>query len=220
MKRILKYLKVLLIIILLVFLYDRYLLLKKDIRIKRGENIVFLGDSLMARYDTNLYFRSFNVINSGIGGNMTQDILNDLEGRVFKYKPKKVFILVGTNDIVYSDLKLSEIKDNVNSIIESIKEYDRNIDIYLESIYPVIEDLNEDIVYHRKNKTIIELNGYYKDLCSDKCTYINVFDSLKDKTGNLKRYYTKDGVHLNKIGYLKVSRILYKYMNFNNLTNI
>lgn len=213
MKRVLKCLKVLFIIILLVFLYDRYLLLKRDIRIKRGENIVFLGDSLIARYDTNLYFRSFNVTNSGIGGNMTTDILNDLDSRVFKYNPKKVFILVGTNDIVYSELSLSKIRDNVNSIIDKIKEYDSNIDIYLESIYPVIEDLNEDIVYHRRNKTIIELNGYYKDLCNTKCTYINVFDSLIDKSGNLKSYYTKDGVHLNKLGYLKVSKILYKYMN-------
>lgn len=213
MKRVLKYLKVLFIIILLVFLYDRYLLLKRDIRIKRGENIVFLGDSLIARYDTNLYFRSFNVINSGIGGNMTIDILNNLESRVFKYNPKKVFIVVGTNDIAYSNLSLIEIKDNINTIIDKIKEYDSNIDIYLESIYPVIEDLNEDIVYHRRNKTIIELNGYYKDLCSTKCTYINVFDRLIDKSGNLKSYYTKDGVHLNKLGYLKVSKILYKYMN-------
>ena len=92
MKNVLKKLGYIIFIILCIFLYDRYLLYKKDLRHKNNETIVFLGDSLMARYDIDLYFKSFDIVNSGIGGNMTSDIINTLDDRVFKYNPKKVFI--------------------------------------------------------------------------------------------------------------------------------
>lgn len=45
-----------------------------------------------------------------------------------------------------------------------------------------------------------------------KCTYINVYDKLVDKNGNLKRIYMADGLHLNRIGYFKVTRIIKKYI--------
>ena len=177
------------------------------------ESIVFLGDSITSRYDLNKYFPNYNVYNSGIAGNMTKDILDNMENRVFVYNPTKVFILIGTNDLVYSGLDNDGIKNNIEEIINKIYEKNSNTKIYLESIYPVNNSLNKEIVETRTNDNIKDLNNKIEKICNNKCTYINMYDNLTDKNGNMKRIYTVDGLHLNKIGYKVVASKLTKYLN-------
>lgn len=178
------------------------------------ESIVFLGDSITSRCDLNKYFPNYNVYNSGIAGNMTKDILDNMENRVFIYNPTKVFILIGTNDLVYSGLDNDGIKNNIEEIINKIYEKNSNTKIYLESIYPVNTSLNKEIVETRTNDNIKNLNNKIEKICdNNKCTYINMYDNLTDKNGNMKRIYTVDGLHLNKIGYKVVASKLTKYLN-------
>lgn len=178
------------------------------------ESIVFLGDSITSRYDLNKYFPNYNVYNSGIAGNMTKDILENMENRVFAYNPTKVFILIGTNDLVYSGLDNDGIKNNIEEIINKIYEKNSNTKIYLESIYPVNNSINKEIVETRTNDNIKDLNNKIEKICNNnKCTYINMYDNLTDKNGNMKRIYTVDGLHLNKIGYKVITNKLIKYLD-------
>ena len=178
------------------------------------ESIVFLGDSITSRCDLDKYFPNYNVYNSGIAGNMTKDILDNMENRVFVYNPTKVFILIGTNDLVYSGLDNDGIKNNIEEIINKIYEKNSNTKIYLESIYPVNNSLNKEIVETRTNDNIKDLNNKIEKICNNnKCTYINMYDNLTDKNGNMKRIYTVDGLHLNKIGYKAVANKLIKYLD-------
>lgn len=177
------------------------------------ESIVFLGDSITSRYDLNKYFPNYNVYNSGIAGNMTKDILDNMENRVFAYNPTKVFILIGTNDLVYSGLDNDGIKNNIEEIINKIYEKNSNTKIYLESIYPVNNSINKEIVETRTNENIKDLNNKIEKICNNKCTYINMYDNLTDKNGNMKRIYTLDGLHLNKIGYKVITNKLIKYLD-------
>ena len=141
------------------------------------ESIVFLGDSITSRYDLNKYFPNYNVYNSGIAGNMTKDILENMENRVFAYNPTKVFILIGTNDLVYSGLDNDGIKNNIEEIINKIYEKNSNIKIYMESIYPVNNSINKEIVETRTNENIKDLNNKIEKICNNKCTYINMYDN-------------------------------------------
>lgn len=178
------------------------------------ESIVFLGDSITSRYDLDKYFPNYNVYNSGIAGNMTKDILENMENRVFAYNPTKVFILIGTNDLVYSGLDNDGIKNNIEEIINKIYEKNNNTKIYLESIYPINTSLNKEIVEIRTNDNIKDLNNKIEKMCdNNKCTYINMYDDLTDKNGNMKRIYTVDGLHLNKIGYKVITNKLIKYLD-------
>ncbi len=177
------------------------------------ESIVFLGDSITSRYDLDKYFPNYNVYNSGIAGNMTKDILENMENRVFAYNPTKVFILIGTNDLVYSGLDNDGIKNNIEEIINKIYEKNSNIKIYMESIYPVNNSINKEIVETRTNENIKDLNNKIEKICNNKCTYINMYDNLTDKNGNMKRIYTVDGLHLNKIGYKVITNKLIKYLD-------
>lgn len=182
-------------------------------RYTKGERILFLGDSITSRYDLNKYYTSHNTFNSGVGGNQTTDILNDLDNRVYKYNPTMVFLLIGTNDLVYSGLDNSSIKINIEEIVTKIHERFPDARIYLESIYPVDSNVNKEIVESRTNDNIKLLNSKIKNICDDgKCTYINMFDILKNKDGNMNRLYTVDGLHLSKFGYKVVTKELLKYI--------
>src|SRR5699024_7180642 len=43
---------------------------------------LFLGDSITEYYDLNKYFLDMPVVNSGVAGDTTEDILNDMKNRV------------------------------------------------------------------------------------------------------------------------------------------
>ena len=180
------------------------------------ENIVFLGDSITEQYDLEKYYDDYNIVNSGISGNTTDDILGDMYNRVYKYNPSKVFLLIGTNDI-NKDKSNEEIINNIESIIEQIKEKRPYCQIYLESIYPINNTDNKKIghgmVDKRNNETIKQINKGLKKYCkSKKITYIDMYTNLEDSEGNLNINFTKEGLHISDEGYEKITKELLKYM--------
>ena len=180
-------------------------------------NYLFLGDSITEYYDINNYYSGMPVVNSGKSGNTTKDILKDIDNRVYVYNPSKVFILIGTNDLIY-DISMDDTINNVNKIINKIKKNRPFCEIYLESIYP-INNSDDDKINHkmvtdkRTNKIIKKMNKRLKEVAeNEKIVYIDVYSKLVDKDGNLDIDYTIDGLHLSKEGYKVVTNKLLKYV--------
>lgn len=176
-------------------------------------NYLFLGDSITDFYDLDKYYNELPVVNSGISGNTTDDILNDMKKRAYQYNPSKVFLLIGTNDLIHNKSN-EEIVEKVEKIIEEIKENRSKAEIYLQSIYPVNYKLSPYMVKNRKNDDIKEINEKLEDYCEDNdITYINMYDLLKDKDDNFNSEYTKDGLHPNDDGYEVITKELKKYLD-------
>lgn len=202
------------------FIYKTHPKIKEKVKIvekyKIPENIVFLGDSITEYYDVNKYFSNNRVVNSGISGNITDDILKNMEERVYQYNPSKIFLLIGTNDLTHKkDNK--EIISDIEEIIEKIKENRPETKIYVESIYPVNDEDNEKInhnmVSKRKNEDIKEINSQIKKYCEkNNIEYIDLYDKLCDKDGNLKLEYTNEGLHISDEGYKFITKELEKYI--------
>lgn len=182
----------------------------------QDENIVFFGDSITEGYNVKEFFDENKVVNSGISGNTTQDLIDRIETDLYDYNPSKVIILIGTNDI-RANISDEEIIDNIKEIITGIRKNRKNSEIYIQSIYPINRDVDKeywkDVNSKYNNKHIIELNKLIKNLCKEKkITYINVYSKLIDDNGNLKSAYTKEGLHLNDLGYYKVTNVLKEYL--------
>lgn len=176
-------------------------------------NYLFLGDSITDFYDLDKYYNDLPVVNSGISGNTTDDILNDMKKRAYQYNPSKVFLLIGTNDLIHNKSN-EEIVEKVEKIIEEIKENRSKAEIYLQSIYPVNYKLSPNMVKNRKNDDIKEINEKLEDYCEDNdITYIDMYDLLKDKDDNFSSEYTKDGLHPNDDGYEVITKELKKYLD-------
>ena len=177
------------------------------------KNIVFFGDSITEQYKLDKFFHEPYIINKGVGGDKTEDLLERIEKDVYQYNPSDVIILVGINDILH-DINDDDILLNIETIVNDIKLNRPAANIFVESIYPINEKLiNENKEYKVYNKNIKSINKEIKQMClQNGVTYINVFDSLTDEEGNLKRLYTKEGLHLTNLGYLRVTSVLQEYI--------
>ncbi len=180
---------------------------------KVPDNYLFLGDSITDFYDLDKYYKDLPVVNSGISGNTTDDILNNMKKRAYQYNPSKVFLLIGTNDLT-RDKSNEEIVEGVEKIIEEIKENRPKAEIYLESIYPVNYSLSPKMVSVRKNDDIKEINKELKKYCKkNRITYIDMYDLLKDDDDNFDSIYTNDGLHPNDEGYEVITKEIKKYLD-------
>lgn len=179
--------------------------------LRKKENIVFLGDSITDFYPIEDIYLDLPIINSGISGYKTTNILEKMDEMVYRYNPTKVFILIGTNDLNFTDTE--PVEKNIVQIIENIKKNRKNTKIYIESIYPVNKSVNDRTVENRTNENIKKVNEYIKKYCEDnKYTYIDMYSILEDKDGNLDKKYTADGLHVNNLGYARISQELVKYI--------
>lgn len=176
-------------------------------------NYLFLGDSITQIYDLDKYFKGLPVVNSGISGNTTEDISNDMKGRVYNYNPSKVFLLIGTNDFIH-DISIDDIVSNIEKIISEINDNKPQAEIYVESIYPVNNNLDKKMVDDRNNDDIMKINKRIKKYCEDNdYIYINMYDKLLDEEGNFNEKYTYDGLHPNERGYEIITKELNKYLD-------
>ena len=187
---------------------------KEKISLKKAyTNYLFLGDSITDFYDLDKFFKKKFFVNSGISGNTTDDILNDMENRVYNYNPSKVFILIGTNDL-NKDKSIDYITNNIIKIIEQIKKNRKETIIYLESIYPVNKKINKKMVANRDNNDIKKINEKIKKYALDNnITYIDTYTLLKDENDNFNELYTDDGLHPNEKGYEVITKEIKKYLD-------
>ena len=182
--------------------------------ITKNENIVFVGDSIFDWFPTDKIFSDLPIVNTGICGNKTTDILDHMEDRIYKYNPTKVFIQIGTNDIEWddSDELNEEVYQNIVKIAEGVKKNRSKSEIYIISIYPVNNNLPG--AHDRHLSEIQAINAKLKKYCSttEGVEYIDAYNQLTGPDGMLDTDYTEDGLHPNGLGYAKLTEILMKYI--------
>ena len=175
--------------------------------------IIFVGDSLTHRYNLDKFYSYDDtlIINNGIGGYKTDDILNIFHNLIEIEQANKMFLLIGINDIGKGQTE-DYIVNNIIKIIDKTKQKSPNTKIYVESIYPVNSSLRSNDK-SRNNEIIKEINSRIEEYCkNNNITYINIFNTLVDSEGNLDASYTEDGLHLNDYAYSLVTRQLKPYV--------
>ena len=183
---------------------------------EQDENIVFFGDSITEGYNVKEFYDEFRVVNSGISGNITEDLINRIDRDLYNYNPSTVIIQIGTNDIRAS-IKDEDIIKNLKTIIKGIRKNRKNASILIESIYPINREMDEeywkDVNPDYNNKHIIKINNEIKELCKkEHIRYIDIYSKLLDDNKNLKEVYSKDGLHLTDLGYYKVTKLIKEYL--------
>lgn len=154
---------------------------------------IFAGDSIIYRCQWNEIFPEFEVKNRGIPSDTTEGLFLRVDS-ILKTQPKKVFIMIGINDIS-SGVNEEEILINYNNIVDTLSEA-ADIEIYVQSILPVAE--NHSIW----KKKIVDINGRIEEMCYKKgIEYIDLYSVFVDDSGYLAEQYSMDGVHINARGY-------------------
>lgn len=189
-----------------------------DIHAQRPKRLLEEVQELQAKYDT-LYtpglktyvfagsssirfweelpeiFSEAQVVNSGFGGSMASDLLVYLDELVLDYKPDKVFLYEGDNDI-FNNKSPAKIVRQTRRIFRRIQKNNGPTPVVVIGAKPSLER------WHLRKK-YKKLNTKLKALCdSDPLTfYAHIWDSMLEG-GNVKAdIFLEDGLHLNAEGY-------------------
>jgi lysophospholipase L1-like esterase len=167
---------------------------------------MFLGDSLTDLCEWAEILKDDQIINRGICGDTTDGILNRINN-IIDYKPKKLFLMIGINDL-NQGVSVENIVENYILILEAFKNQIPVTKVFIQSILPVNNQLRSN---GEVNKKIIDLNAKLKELAQTfSFQYIDLFTAFLDKDNQLDAQYTSDGVHLNGQGYLIWKEIIEK----------
>lgn len=174
------------------------------------KDIIFLGNSITDYTDWNELLQLKEARNRGISGDISFGVLERLD-EVTEGKPKKVFILIGINDIS-RNIPDSVIVGNYQKIIRRIKKESPKTKIYFNTVFPVNNTFpGRD--HFNKDEHILYVNEQLKKLGADeKITVIDIHPHLLDADKRLDKRYTYDGLHLTMEGYEKWATILKPYL--------
>jgi lysophospholipase L1-like esterase len=157
--------------------------------------------------------QKIEIVNSGVDGDSTRNLLQRIDKDVWAHKPQLVTLLVGVNDIArryqYHNnagnsprgVQLDEYIANVKSIISQAKEH--NVKIILISPGLIIENIdhpgNERLTEYVSalEKLAKESNIQYVDVHK---TYADLIALYRKETGATDCLLTRDGTHPNQAG--------------------
>jgi lysophospholipase L1-like esterase len=175
------------------------------------KDIVFFGNSITDRVDLNELLGITHVHNRGISGDITFGVLERLN-EVTAGNPKKVFILIGIND-VSRNIPDSTIDNNYRRIVQQIKIQSPRTQIYLQTLLPVNNEFTEFKNHYNKDEHILWLNEQIKIIGKEyKIHVIDLYPYFLNDKKKLDKKYTLDGLHPNAEGYKVWAGILKKYV--------
>lgn len=146
---------------------------------------VFMGDSLTEP----LSF--YNILDEdSVLGIKGRDVIkakkNDL-GTLKSLNPKKIVMMYGMNDLLLFN-NSKEFRKNYESLINEVKEELPNVEIYINSVFPVT---NKAIAKEQGLSKVNDFNNELKEMCNaNNIKFIDTTSMVKED------FYEPDGVHM------------------------
>ena len=175
-----------------------------------GDRIVLVGDSITEGWTefNPGFFQENNMVNRGISGQTTPQMLIRLKQDAIHLDPKIIIINGGTNDIWGNTGPSTPdmIIDNLCSMAEITAK--KNIQVVLSTILPVYQYPDRDDIIDPP-KTISFINSVLQDYCNkNSLAFLDYFSPMADEKKGLRSDYGTDGVHPNKQGYSVMEQVV------------
>lgn len=183
---------------------------KKDKEMKPEDGaILFVGSSSIAMWrDVGDYFPDEKVLNRGFGGSQFEDLLYYADRVIYPYRPSKIFVYEGDNDI--------NAGDSAKSVLKEAKKLRKMIAKNLGKDIPVIFISPKPSVARWKLKAQYEEVNAVLKAYADKTPhteYADVWTPALDENGMVfKHIFLKDNLHMNADGYIIWQKALLPYV--------
>lgn len=176
------------------------------------KDIVFLGNSLTEGGKWAELLRKKNIRNRGIGGDVAMGIYDRLY-QILPGTPKKIFFLIGVNDISH-DLTVDSIVAAITQVVDRIQLESPETKLYMQSLLPINESFGRYKRMTGKTDMIPEINVRLEAVAKERgIPFINLFPLfVKPDTNVLREELTGDGLHLNAEGYKIWTKVLKAYI--------
>jgi len=160
------------------------------------ETIVFTGSSSIRFWDDlQERFPEEQVLNAGFGGSQASDLLFHLNDLVVRYRPKKVFIYEGDNDIFHKK-RPKAILETFQDIVAQLRMDNPEQKIVLIAVKPSISRWSLRGKYKRLNKMMAKYA-----LENTLVDFVDVWNPMLNKRKLKKDIFIEDGLHMNEKGY-------------------
>lgn len=159
---------------------------------------VFVGSSTFTLWkDLEKRFSKYKAINRGFGGSTLPDINQYLQRIVLKYKPAKVVLYAGTNDIADLGHDGKQVFADFKSFFQTIEKSLPGTEIYFISMSMAPCRTQWKSSYDEGNQLIKE---YAQN--TEHLHYLDVIPLMRDSNGKLKKeLFGLDQLHMNPQGY-------------------
>ena len=169
-------------------------------------SIVFFGDSQISHWKMAPSFGSLPILNRGISGDLALKALDRFDKDALKLKPKLLVLLIGINDLGHGQ-SIDAILSNIEIMLKEANE--KNIKVILCSLLPLRGKHIKNISINDILKINDQLSGLSIKHIAD---YVDFYSELVDNEGTFALDLTSDGLHPNRLGYMKMSKILFPYL--------
>ncbi len=171
---------------------------------KAPMDLCFLGDSLTAFWPATApkvwrsEFGKLQVINAGLSGDTTQNILYRVQnGNFHSLQPRVIVLMAGINNLGLDPaVNPAAVARGVAKIVHTLREKSPSSKILVLSLLPSAEAANP---IRQRIRQTNDLLARLPDGTS--VFYFDLHDRFLDKTGALVPGLTLDGTHLTPLGY-------------------
>jgi lysophospholipase L1-like esterase len=166
--------------------------------------ILFVGSSTIVRWTTlQEDFPNQRVINRGFGGNQIVDSTHFADRMIFPYRPRKIFLRAGGNDL--------HAGKSPEQVFQDFKDFVATIHAKLPDTEIVYISLAPSIARWEEREPTKKLNALVKDYVKKgrKLTYIETYDTTLDAKGQPRpELFVEDKLHFSPEGYkLLIDRV-------------
>ena len=175
-----------------------------------GPCVVLIGDSITALWQdaaTGKDLAGLRIVNRGVPGDVTAQMLSRFHHDVIRLSPRVVVIQGGINDFLR--VPLSSTEQNLEAMADQAKG--NGIAVVLATLLPTgkhdsdIAGLGQDSGHQK----VHELNDWIKDFAARKHLVVADYHSvLADEQGSYLEGFTADGIHPTAKGYARMEPLL------------
>lgn len=160
--------------------------------------ILFTGSSSIRKWDDlERTFSNYVVMNRGVGGAVTNDIIYYADQIIFPYHPRQIVLYVGENDLTEKGVTADTIFNRFKDLYTTIRSKLPGVPIVYISIKPSPSRVQYLPVAKQANALIRDYIAKQSHI-----VFVDVFQLMLDKTGNpRKELFVEDMLHMNGQGY-------------------
>lgn len=153
--------------------------------------IAFVGDSITATGDWQAWFPDDDIINFGVPGYTTDDVIARLDD-IIDSAPDDILMLIGTNDLGLR-YSVEHLVRNTETVLVELRRELPGTRMLVQSIMPRTPEFAP---------LITDANIHLRQFSSTvRAQYLDLWPALATASGALNERFTEDGLHLNGAGY-------------------
>lgn len=162
-----------------------------DVPVEQAPLVAFVGDSITAEGDWASWFPEFRVLNLGVGGDTTEDVLARYPD-VLEARPDTVVLLIGTNDLA-TRKSVEHLVRNIEFLLVSLRRDLPGTRTLVQSILPRSREFAD---------SVRDANRHLRQFAPTvHAQYLDLWPAFAQEDGEINPEFAHDRLHLTPAGY-------------------